>query len=919
MTPESTPPTPGDAPGPRHPVAPGNPGDPVAPEDPDDPIDPDGPSGQRGPTPVPSVVLRGLLRLLLPREDAEYLLGDLEEDFHHQHSRHGPAGANAWYRRQAAGTIMARLVRRRAPLETWLREARFALRRLARTPGYTCTTAGTLALSIGGVVAIAALALGVLRPLPLPDPGALVAVWESRGADQRWVAPANYLDWRRAATTFSGLAAHDTRSVSVTVDGFATHEDVASVSGNFFDVLGVTAASGRTFDPALDAAFGERVAVISHEAWVTRFGSGSDVVGRTFLADDLSWEIVGVAPKGFAFPGDGLFAWLRSRTEAPELGGVADLPEMRDAWYFQVVGRLSQGADIDAARAEMDAIATRIGESFPDTNADSGILLVPLLEQTVSGFGSTLVALGLAVGLILLAGTVNVLQLTYARAESRGRETAVCIAIGADRRDLRRSAMMEGWLVGLTGALAGLALARLTVVLGMDGLRGVIPRAAEVSVTPGLAAVALGLGLIAGGLIGGSLLATNAPRKGRSGIRGALQNERSGFRGRLLIATQITVAITVGATSGLLGRSLAALASVDLGFVAEDVHTLRVAVPDAAARSYEERIALYDGVAESIRLTPGVTSVGLGSDSPLSTGMRAGVRLEGVGPTADPPDSGWQPIDEHYFDALGMTVLRGRPFTDGDSRDAQDVAIVNEAFVRTVLGGREAIGARVTMGLDGHDRPLTVVGVVADTRTAGPAVAPTAVLYRPLAQTDRYRARSIFVAARSTPGSPPSAAAVRDAVRSVAPGLPVYSQADGIDLSRPWRASQAILFAVMTVFAGTALMIGLIGVYGVGLHAVRRRRSEIGVRMALGATAGQITREVVSRGLHGAALGVVPGLALAVLSGRALESVLYGVTATDPTTLLVASGLVLALTVVVLLPPARLAASVDPARSTREA
>jgi len=868
------------------------------------------------------MVSRLLLRALLPREEAEFILGDLEEDFQRMVEDAGAGRARRWYRRQAAGTLVARVVRRPAPFETWRREGRLALRRLVRSPGYSVTAVGTLALSIGGVLAITALAAGVLRPLPLPDPDALVAVWETRNAEQSWVAPANYIDWRRTSTTFSGLAAHDTRSTSATVGDLATRERVVSVSSNFFDVLGVPPALGRGFDPTFDTDFAQRVAVLSHRGWEQHFGARPDVIGQTFLADDVRYEVIGVTPEGFTFPDDGVFAWLRSPFEAPEINAPTDITVMRDAWYFQVVGRLSPGADVEAAAAEMDAIASRLAGVHPETNRDSGVRLVPLLEQTVAGFEATLAALVLAVALILLGATLNVLQLTLARAESRERETAVCVAIGADRHDLRRSAMIEGWLVGLLGASIGLVLAQVTLSLGIDRLEAALPRTVDTTLTPLLLAMALALGAVAGSLIGGSLIASTAFDRRAGRPSSGLRAPRRAGRGHLLIATQVAVVITVGSASGLLGRSLSRLAAVDLGFEPGDLITLRVAIPDAPALPYGERIATYVDAAEAVRRLPGVESVGLGSNTPLTTGVRAGVRVDGVSPTPDPPNAGWQPVDPEYFTALGMTLLQGRAFERSDGTDAEDVAIVNQAFVRQVLADREPLGARVTMGLDGHDRPLTIVGVVADTRTAGPAQAAAAVLYRPLAQTDRFGANSIFVAARTVRGSAtttaPTASAAGRAIRGVAPGIPVYAETPGSELSRPFRSSQAVLFTVMALFAGTALLIGLVGVSGVALHAVRRRRSEIGVRMAFGATRSRITQEVVTRGLHGACLGVVPGLVLAALSGRALDRVLFDVGAADPTTLIGVACVVVGLTVVVLVPPARLAASVDPARSTRQ-
>ena len=648
---------------------------------------------------------RAILRAFIRGDEGEFILGDLAEDFCSVADSRGVDAARAWYRRQVATTLLHWTFRRRgASLETWAREGRIAIRGLIRAPVYTTATVATLSLGVAGAVAVAALAQAVLQPLPFPEAGQLYAVWETHHDEQRWVAPANYLDWRRSSHTFQGLAAHDTRGASVTVDGRATRETVAAVSGNFFQVLGLPALLGRTFDPRMEPAFPARVAVLSHEAWVGAFGSDRDVIGRTFLVDDLKYDVVGVMKPGLAFPDAGLFAWIRASAEAPGIRGFSgDLTQMRDAWYFQVVGRLADDQTGSAARAEMAAIATRLTESYPDTNADSGIRLVPLLDQTISDFGSTLVLLSLAISLVVLAAGLNVLHLTLARSTARFHDVAIKISMGASGADVRRSMLIEGWLIGVAGAGTGLGLARLLIEVAGGRLGSFVPRSGEIALPPSTVALGLMLGLGVGSIIATAAYARSLAGARGLSLRGATGTTRVG--GRTTIAVQVAVVIALLTGSTLLRRSVEELARVDLGFSGENLTTLRVAIPDARARPYDDRIAIYREVVDAVRRLPEVETVAIGSVAPIRMGTRAGVVIVGDPSRRDLPDAGWQPIDVGYFSALGMTMLRGRVFAESDGPDDRDVAVVNETFARTILGGRGALGTQVTMGLTGTDDP----------------------------------------------------------------------------------------------------------------------------------------------------------------------------------------------------------------------
>jgi putative ABC transport system permease protein len=860
---------------------------------------------------------RILLRALPPSE-REFVAGDLAEALHDKVERDGVRAARRWHRRHAALTVLSWWARRIDERQAaWRRDTRHAVRALHRSPGYTTTVLLTFTVGFGGAAAIGSLVESTLRPLPFPRPDRLVSVWETRDGARRSVAPANYLDWRRRARAFDGLAAYDARGASVTVDGIATRARVAMVSGNFFDVLGITASLGRTFDPQLDPAFPERLVVLSQAAWRDSFGASREAIGRSIRVDELAYRVVGVAPPGLRLPEAGLFGWLRSRTEAPELAGVpGTLTEMRDAWYFRVVGRLGPGATLATARTEMSTITDRLAAEYPETNRRSGAEIVPLRSETVAGSGATLLALGLAVLLVLFAATVNVALLGMARAEARAMDASIRRALGAGRADVRRVTLAEVWVLALVGTAAGVAVAGWALSQAR-ALFASLPRPEEIVLRPPVAAmtllVALGSGTVIAWLAGRRSAAEASPGHVRGGDR------QRGAIARGMIATQVATAIALMAGTTTMARSLAAMAAVDLGFDDEGLTTVYVALPDARARPYEERVAKLEEVRDDLLSLSAVASVGLSATSPLEAGPRAGVRIVGELDDTEPPVSGWQPIDPEYFGVMRMRMLRGRGFGPADAAGTRDVAVVNEAFERTVLGGTSALDREVTMGLDGHDRPLTIVGVLANTRTAGPASEPEAVLYRPLRQTTRFGASAMLVAIRSAGPDPVPVADVRALLRERHPGLPVFREAIGTDLARPFRDRQLTLAAVLAVFAFTAVGLVMIGVYGVTAYSVRRRGREIAVRLALGADQGRVTAEVLGDGLRTALPGLPVGVGLALLLGQILEGLVFGVSPGDVGTLASASVLVLVTVAAALWAPGRAAARTDPAETMRKA
>lgn len=499
------------------------------------------------------------------------------------------------------------------------------------------------------------------------------------------------------------------------------------------------------------------------------------------------------------------------------------------------------------------------------------------------------------------------------------------MALGAGRGALVGPVMAEGAIAGLAGGLIGCGLATVVLDYGVSAFPDVVPRTAEVGLGATHATVLMLVGIGLGMAI--SLVAFRAAGVGEGTGSGPRSGERvTGWRGQGLIAAQSAAAVALLASAALLGRSLWSLARVDLGFDVERVATVRVAQPDARLRAYAERIAAYEDLRARAERLPGIDQAAFAAQSPLTMGLQAGLRVEGWD-RADPPGNvSWAPVHHDYFDALGVRLVAGRSFTASDHADASHVAMVNEALSRSVFADGDPIGRVVTIGLDGHDRPVTIVGVVSDTRTRGPAAPPGPVLYRPVAQTERFSADAVLLIARTGSGGrdgltgrahPADLARIQQALRAVRPDMPVYDAALGVDLAGAFGRTQRSLLGVVGIFALAATLLGAVGVYGVAAHATRRRRREIGVRMALGADRGRVLGSILAAGLARAALGLPLGVLASLAVGRGLRSILVDVRPLDPAMLGAVCVAVLVVTAFALSVPARDAARTDPAVATR--
>jgi predicted permease len=799
-------------------------------------------------------------------------------------------------------------------MDTILQDLRFAARTLRRNIGFTTAAVLTLALGIGANAAIFSVVNAVLlRPLPYADADRLAMVWGwYDGFGKTTTSLPDFRDLRERTKAFSQLAARHGTVFNLTGQGEPEQLQADRVTANFFPMLGVRPMLGRAFLPDEERVGGnDDVVVLSYGLWQRRFGGEPGIVGRTLQLSGRPYTVVGVAPRDFRFMSDvDLWAPLR-----------ADTAGHRRAEYLTVLGRLAPGATVEGATADIAGIFAQLATEYPETNGSIRSRVIGMREDLVGDVRPALLVFSGAVALVLLIACANVANLLLARASAREREMAVRAAIGAGRGRIVRQLLTESLLIAALGAGLGLALA----AVGLDALRAMnaelLPRFQEVHIDAmavGFALLlALGTGLLFG-LAPALRLSANALGGAlREGTRSAAGGAALRLRNALVLA-EVALALVLLVGAGLLLRSFQQLNRVDLGFQPAQLLTYRVVLPTAKYDSAALLPPVYDEIAQRTRAIPGVRSAAVAGDLPMNGSGYLSFAIDGRVP---PPDAmeDVQPfaVSPDYFATLGIPLRSGRLFTASDAPGAPPVALVNEEMVRRYFDGRDPIGRRVTFGdpADSSSVWWTVVGVVGDVAQEGVTAKPYAQLYRPLAQSPR---RGVFVVARTTVAPMAVASGARAALEAVDPELPLTSlmtmeERIGENLLRP-RVNTLLL----AVFAGIALALAAIGIYGVISYAVAQRTREIGIRMALGATAGDVKRLVVRQGMTPALLGVALGAVGALAATRLMASLLYGVTATDPLTFVVVALFLGAIALLAAYVPARRATRVEPVTALRE-
>lgn len=801
-----------------------------------------------------------------------------------------------------------------------LQDLKYALRSLRKNPGFAAVAVLTLALGIGGGTAVFSLVNGILlQSLPYPEHERLVVMRVAnpeRGVAGAPVSLPDFRDWREEAGLLDGMAAYPFFSFGGLVllgRGEPVELNTGYVSVEFFDVLGVRARHGRTFRPDEDMDGFNRVVVLSDGLWRRRFGADPEIVGRTITLDGAPHTVIGIAPPETHLPAADVEIWaplsLIDSTRIPH--------HIRAVRWLTVVARRRAGVSERAVTAEMHTIAARLADAYPDANGGwEEVRLVPLRQEVVGDVQPALLILLGSVGLLLLIACANVANLLLARGMGRQRELAVRAALGAGRWRMVRQLLTESVLLGvLAGAIGFLAATwGLDAMVAFAGER--LPRATEIHIDRwvfGFAAlVSLAAGLVFGVLPAWSVTKDATGPSVHEGGRAA-GNRRTRRLRKGLVASELALAMTLLVGAGLLITSLWRMASVDPGFDFQKVLAVEFVIPTPAYPEREQYRAVYDAVLERLAGTAGVRAVGAAQILP-GTGRDELIEFSvpGVPPPRgeDEHSALWRAVSPGYFEALGIPILRGRPFGHRDAAEAPMVAIVSRALAERLWPDENAVGRRIEEG----STVVEIVGVVGDVRYGGLRSAPEPVLYRPHAQQSRRR---VALVVETEPEQQAMVSVVRDAIWAVDPNQPIRRVEPMSDVLASSLAESRFLTTVMAAFACLALILAAVGLYGVIAQGVSQRAREIGVRVALGARRADIRRLVIGEALRVTAIGLVAGMGGAFLLARVLASQLFGVGVADPRTFV---GVAVVLSLVALSAaylPARRAARTDPVEALR--
>ncbi|HUF26522.1 MAG TPA: ABC transporter permease [Gemmatimonadaceae bacterium] len=808
---------------------------------------------------------------------------------------------------------------RREYMSDFAQDLRYGLRALRRTPAFALVAILTLALGIGATTAIFSVVNAViLRPLPYPDADGLVMVWmDNRRMGMRedihsWP---NYEDLRSQNVVFDRMAFYGFAGFNVT--GGCPEESCeprriagAFSSADLFPVLGVAPLLGRTFTDDDATEGNDAVVVLSHRMWASQLGSDPAAVGRTLRLNGRERTVIGVMPPAFAFPAAETDAWIPF-VVSPQLR------EARSSFGFWVIGRLRPGVSLDRAQADMSTIMRRLEEEYP-SNRDYGINLVSLPRQVVgpSLRAALWVMLG-AVAAVLLIACANVANLMLSRAASREREVGVRLALGAGRARLVRQLLTESVLLAVFGGVVGVALAwaGLRILLGVAPAD--IPRLDQVAIDPLVLGVTAAITIVTG-IAFGLVPALRASRPDlTSALREGGRSDTAGLRGnrlrRLLAAGQVALVVVLLVGAGLLIRSFLELQRVHLGFQPDNLLTMRIALPVARYQQQPQRVAFFESLVERAAAIPGVQGAGAISTIFLTqTPNSTNFTIEGRPRTRD-IDNVEVPLDAvtpGYFTTMGIPLRAGRFFTAADDGEAPRVVIINETMARRFWPNEDPIGKRFRYGGEEGNAPwMEIVGVVGDMRRTGYEAPVRYETFQPHAQRP-LTALSFVV---RTAGNPLTLVqAIHGEVRALDSEQPVYEVASMDQLLAGMVAQRRFTMVLLGAFAGLALVLGVVGVYGVTSYLVAQRTKEVGLRLALGAEPGALVGMVVRQGMLVAAIGIGLGLAGALALTRLMASLLYEVSPTDVATLAAVTVVLAAVTLLANWVPARRAARVDP-------
>ena len=797
-----------------------------------------------------------------------------------------------------------------------MKEFQYAFRSLSKRPGATAIALITLALGIGVNTAIfSAVDSVLLRPLPFKNPERLVSIWEQglrMGINQNEVAPANFFDLRTQSQSFEAIGAFGPQDINLTGDGEPERLNGQLVSANVLSILGVDAAAGRTFLPDEDQPGGHRVVVLSDALWQRRFNRDPSIVNRTITLNGEPHTVVGVMPKGFFFPAREVEAWIPWAMEPEQAAGRGD-------HYLRLVGRLKPDAPIDGANAELESIAGRLAAEYPRTNEGLNFFARSLHQDYVGDLRLPILIMFAAVGLVLLIACANVANLLLAQATARRREIAIRIALGARRWTIVRQLLVESLMLAAGGGLLGV----LGAFWGVEALAKLLPQSLSklegVTVDARVLLFTLGTSVLTAIVFGGvpALLASRTkPGETLSDVARDAAGGKSGrLVRRVLVVSEVALAVVLLVGAGLLIRSFQLLRQVDTGFATENRLTMKMVLPMPKYSKPEARRAFYDEMLRRVKEVPGVESAGMITFLPLVVnGMNFTFSVEGRTSAGDMklPFAVYRTVSPDYFNAMGIPLQRGRFFETRDSHDATPVVLVNRRLAEQFWPNEDPIGKRLKVGpLDSPSKWLTVAGVVGDARQTS-IYDQKMEFYVPYMQEPRAFMAPRDLVVRTKADAASIAAAVRQEVWTVDKDQPISNVRTMDEVFASAISQERFQTLLLGLFAALALVLACVGLYGVISYSVAQRTHEIGVRMALGAQPLDVLKLVIRQGMFLTIAGLVVGIGAGLMATRVLSDMLFGVTPRDPLTFVGVPILLLAVAFLACYIPARRATRIDP-------
>jgi predicted permease len=795
-------------------------------------------------------------------------------------------------------------------------DARYAWRTLLKNPAFAAVAVLTLALGIGMNAAIFSVVNGVLlKPLALAQPDRLVQIFQVSTADGKpsrgTVSPVIIDDWRARRKSLADLAGYFYREgmsgTDLTGEGEPQRVSTAFVTPGFWNTLGVSPQLGRVpRDDEMVRGSNDRLIVLSFAYWQRQFGGSPSAIGRRVTLQDQSYEIVGVMPRSFSFPTPRVEMYIPYSTIPDDA-----IPRLRVVRVLDAVGRMKPGVTVAQANAEMNAIARGLATQYPEIKTLTGADVVPLRDSMVGKVRATLLVLLAAVGFVLLIAAVNLASLMLARATTRERELAIRAALGAERARLVRQLFTESLILAALGGLLGMIVARVGGQLLVTLASGQLPRAEEISLDGRVLAFTAVVSLITGiafGLVPALRASSPSLQESlRAGSRGSTISA-GGLRSALVVA-EVALAMVLVVGAGLMTRSFVKLMQVDLGFTPDHRIALNYSISTSRHSTDAGMRETYRQMIERVRQVPGVNAAGAVRDLPFhgdGEPVRFMIAGQPVASRDAAPSATLMFASDGFFGAMGIPIIAGRDISPQDRQGAPLVFVVNQAFAKAYLGGRNPVGQMLM--LDDTTR-YPIVGLVGDVHQTSVDETPTPRVYASVYQIFRVRTNLVV----RTQGDPEQMIKrVADAIRAVDPMQPITSTYTLEDAVGEAVARPRLLTVLLGLFGAMGLVLGALGLYGVLSYLVNQRTREIGVRLALGAQRGDVLRMVVTRGLVLALIGVGVGLAGALLLTRLMQGVLYGVTSTDPLTFAAVAGVLLFVATIASAIPALRATRVDP-------